>query len=73
LNGTLSNDINGDALTYAWTLTAPVGSSSSLLLANTASPKLTPDVAGIYTASLIVSDGSLSSPVSTVTITAVAK
>jgi len=73
LNGTLSNDINGDALTYAWTLTAPVGSSSSLLLANTASPKLTPDVAGIYTASLIVSDGSLSSPASTVTITAVAK
>jgi hypothetical protein len=73
LNGTLSNDINGDTLTYTWTLTVPVGSSSSLLLANTSSPKLTPDVAGIYTASLIVSDGNLSSSASTVTITAVAK
>lgn len=70
LDGSASTDANGDALTYAWTLTAPSGSSALLAGAASVAPQFTPDVAGDYVASLVVNDGQLSSAVSTVTITA---
>jgi hypothetical protein len=71
LNGSGSTDANNDTLTYAWTLTTkPSKSSASLTDATSSSPYFTPDVAGVYVASLVVSDGKLNSTESTVTITA---
>jgi hypothetical protein len=70
LDGSASADANGDNLTYAWTLTAPSGSSAALTGATNVAPQFTPDVAGDYVASLVVNDGRLSSTTSRVTITA---
>ena len=58
LNGGGSGDTDGDLpLTYAWTLTnQPVGSTATLLNANTASPSFTIDVSGGYEATLVVTD-----------------
>lgn len=57
LNGT-GTDADGDALTYAWSITsAPSGSTAAIMNASSASAQLTPDVAGDYTLTLQVSDG----------------
>jgi len=72
LDGTGSSDANGDAVTYAWTLTAPNGSSATLSDPTAAQPVFTTDLPGDYVASLVVSDASLSSTASSVTITAAA-
>ncbi len=69
LNGSTSSDPEGAALTYAWALQAPAGSSASLSSPAASQPTFVADVAGAYTASLTVSDGSLASSAS-VTITA---
>ena len=71
LDGSGSYDPNGNSITYAWTLTSkPGGSTASLTGSTTVSPTFTADLAGAYVASLVVSDGSLSSTPSTVTVTA---
>jgi hypothetical protein len=71
LNGSGSTDANNDALTYVWTLTnKPSNSNASLTDSTTSSPYFTPDVAGTYVASLVVSDGRLNSTSATVTVTA---
>ena len=71
LNGSGSTDANGDTLIYSWTLTyRPTGSSAALSMSNAVSPTFVADVAGVYVFTLSVSDGSLSSNVSTVAITA---
>src|SRR5579864_3910820 len=58
LNGTGSTDVDGDALTYIWTLTGkPSGSNAALIGATTSSPSFVADLFGIYTAQLIVNDG----------------
>ena len=65
LNGTTSSDPDGDTLTYAWTLTLPAGSSAAFDDATSPTPTFTPDVEGLYIASLTVNDGSVdSAPVS---------
>jgi len=57
LNGSGSTDANQDTLTYAWTLSKPSGSGSSVATSFTGvSPTFTPDIAGVYVASLVVYD-----------------
>lgn len=70
LDGTASTDPEGAALTYAWALTAPAGSSAALDDATSATPSFVPDVAGSYVASLTVNDGEDDSAADDVTITA---
>ena len=56
-------DLDGDALTYTWTLVdKPSGSTVTLGNATTASPTFTPDLGGPYTLRLMVNDGTLDSP-----------
>jgi len=70
LNGSGSSDVDGNPLTYAWTLTSkPTGSSAVLSGANTVSPTFVADRRGSYTVQLIVNDGTVDSNASTVTIT----
>ena len=74
LDGSRSSDVNGDALSYIWTLTdKPAGSTVALANATSAKATFTADVAGVYTATLVVNDGKPSgSSSSTVSITAAA-
>jgi len=73
LDSSASNDPEGYALGYSWTLLeAPAGSTAALSDATAASPTLTPDVAGIYSVQLVVDDGALFSVPSTVAVVATA-
>jgi cytochrome c5 len=69
LDGSASRDPQGTALTYAWSLQVPTGSTAVLSSSTVSQPSFTADVAGAYVATLTVSDGSLTSTAS-VTITA---
>jgi N-acetylneuraminic acid mutarotase len=65
-------DPEDDALTFAWTLiSAPAGSTATLASANTATPTFVPDVAGTYSAQLVVNDGLTDSAPQVVHITAI--
>ena len=68
LNGSGSYDANGDDLSYHWTLvSAPPGSSATLINANTQNPSFVADAIGSYEVSLVVNDALLDSePVSNV-------
>lgn len=69
LDGSMSQDPDGQAVTYSWMLAKPSNSTSFLSAPTAAKPTFTPDVEGTYTATLIVSDGMLSSdPVSSTVI-----
>mgnify|MGYP003673074961 FL=1 len=71
LDGSGSSDANGDSLSYSWSLTSkPAGSSSVLAMPTSVQPTFTTDLEGTYVATLVVSDGNVSSAASTVTITA---
>ena len=61
LSGRGSFDLDGDQLAYVWTLHAPNGSAAELDNFSAANPTFTPDVEGVYTASLVVNDGQLDS------------
>ncbi|MFV2056604.1 MAG: PKD domain-containing protein, partial [Thiohalomonadales bacterium] len=73
LDGSLSKDPDGTALTTLWSLASPVGAAITLS-SNTASrPTFTaPTTAGDYTFSLIVNDGALSSTADLVIISVIA-
>lgn len=73
LDGNMSFDPGGDALTYSWSF-APVAAGSSLtsadiLGANTANAAFMPDVEGTYVVQLVVNDGTTDSAADTATIT----
>lgn len=69
-DGSASNDVNGDALTYTWSIvSAPAGSTSTITNANSAKPTFAPDFPGAYVAKVVVSDGKASSE-ATVSVTA---
>ncbi len=72
LNGSFSFGPPGKSLTYSWTLTSkPAGSKASIVLGTSATPILVPDIVGTYAVSLIVSNGSLKSPASTISLFAI--
>lgn len=60
LDGTGSQDPDGDPLTFSWVLNDPAASDRSGLLDDptAAQPTFTPDLAGVWTATVTVSDGS---------------
>ena len=58
LDGTGSIDLDGNPLTYAWSVkTRPAGSVALLVDPTSVHPTFTPDVAGTYEMQLIVHDG----------------
>ncbi|MGJ0428053.1 PKD domain-containing protein [Methylobacter sp.] len=58
LDGSLSSDVDGDALTYVWSLLhQPEGSNAVVLRADQAKAAFTPDRPGDYIGQLIVNDG----------------
>jgi fibro-slime domain-containing protein len=70
LNGSGSTDVNGDPLTYTWTLlNQPDGSTASLSNADTMTPTLVTDQQGSYVVQLVVNDGLIDSDPDTVTVT----
>jgi len=70
LDGSASSDLDpGTVLSYAWTLdAAPAGSTAALIGPNTVNPSITPDLAGQYSISLVVSDGTYTSAAASVII-----
>src|SRR5262249_25215532 len=70
LDGSHSSDVDGDSITYRWSLsTFPANSAARLNDATTVNPSFTVDVKGTYVAQLIVNDGLVDSAPATVTIT----
>jgi hypothetical protein len=70
LDGNASTDVDGDTLTYQWSLlSVPPGSTASLVNPTTVMPTLAVDRPGTYIAQLIVRDGSAASAPDTVAIT----
>ena len=69
LDGSASNDVDGDTLTFNWSLVSkPSGSSAVLSDTKAVKPTIAVDVAGSYTVQLIVNDGTVNSVPDTVMI-----
>ena len=72
LDGSASDSPSGAPLSYQWTLSAkPAGSTASLNTPNSVRATFTPDVAGAYTATLVVRANGMDSPPDAISITAV--
>ncbi len=62
LNGAGSSDVDGNPLTYSWTLISwPPGSSASLSNPNLVNPTFVADRFGTYVVQLVVNDGTVNS------------
>ncbi len=71
LDGSASTAEHNTPLKYSWILTTkPANSDAALSGATSPAPTFTPDAEGVYVAALIVSDGSVNSKPTTVTVTA---
>jgi hypothetical protein len=69
LDGSTSSDVDGNLLTYQWTLVSkPTSSLATLTAPNSLTPSFTIDVFGDYVVQLLVHDGTTSSTPDTVTI-----
>lgn len=69
LDGSNSADVDGDPLSYKWSLrTVPPGSQAALSNPYTVDPSFYVDQPGAYVAQLVVSDGTVDSAADTVTI-----
>jgi hypothetical protein len=69
LDGSGSSDVDGDQLTFKWSLASkPEGSNATLSVTNGVKSALVVDLAGTYTLQLLVNDGKLNSAPDTVTI-----
>jgi hypothetical protein len=72
LDGSASDSPTGIPVSYQWTLSEkPAGSTASLTNPTSVRPSFTPDVAGSYTATLVVQANGVSSPPDAVVVTAV--
>ena len=72
LDGSGSFDVDGDPLTFYWTLSfAPAGSAAALSDQTAVMPSFVPDVSGAYIIELIVNDGLAGSFPDTVTVSTV--
>ncbi len=70
LNGSLSSDVDGDSLSYRWSLASrPAGSTAVLSDPAAVAPTFVVDAPGAYVVQLIVNDGTSDSAADTVTIT----
>src|SRR5271157_5032922 len=62
LDGTGSTDVDGNALTYSWTIISkPTGSAAALSSSTYPQPTFYADIVGTYVAQLIVNDGTVNS------------
>ncbi len=69
LDGSGSSDIDGDALTYQWSLVSkPATSTATLSDPSSVTPSFTIDVFGDYVMQLVVHDGMVNSAPDTMTI-----
>jgi uncharacterized Zn-binding protein involved in type VI secretion len=69
LNGSNSSDVDGDPLTFQWSILAmPTGSTATLFDATVVNPMFVADLAGIYVVQLIANDGTEDSDPATVTL-----
>lgn len=74
LNGSLSTDTDGTALTYKWSLvSAPSGSKAAISNPTAQSASLVPDLPGTFVVQLIVNDGFLNSLPATAQIAVVSQ
>jgi hypothetical protein len=70
LDGSTSNDADGNPLTYLWSFVSiPAGSGATLTGPTTVKPTFLADKTGPYVVQLLVNDGAVSSVPATVTIT----
>ncbi|MCD4811316.1 putative Ig domain-containing protein [bacterium] len=70
LDGSMSSDVDGDLLTFGWSLTSiPDGSAATLSDSTAVNPTFVVDRPGSYVAQLIVNDGTVDSDPDTVTVT----
>ena len=70
LDGSGSSDVDGDPLTFMWSLTSvPAGSAATLSSPSAVKPTFTVDRPGTYTAQLMVNDGTVLSAGDTVNVT----
>lgn len=70
LDGSGSSDPDDDQLSYSWSVySAPVGASASILNPGLVNPTFSPDLTGVYTIRLVVSDGQSNSAPDFMTVT----
>lgn len=72
LDGSNSHDVDGDPLTYLWSLiTVPNGSMAGIVGETLSQASFVPDTSGLYVVQLIVNDGQVNSDPDTATVTVI--